>query len=231
MSLYDKKYIVIKNIISKDVAKLYYDYLITKSKVCSTMMENRFVNPFCKDYGWFNDNQSMGAYCIYGDPLYDNMLIQLKDKIEKEIDLELTPMYTYARIYKRGMELKRHKDRGSCAISGTINLGGDPWPIYIDTNPENGSVNDKGKYAPGGEKGEEVLLEPGDCMLYSGCECEHWRDPMLYGDICGQVFIHYMDSKDVKEGDDYDTRLGLGLPVYTKKVQNCSNTGMYKKNR
>ena len=30
------------------------------------------------------------------------------------------------------MILKRHKDRPSCEISTTLNLGGDPWPIFID---------------------------------------------------------------------------------------------------
>ena len=35
-------------------------------------------------------------------------------------------------LYKQGDELKRHKDRPSCEISTTLNLGGDPWPIFID---------------------------------------------------------------------------------------------------
>ena len=29
------------------------------------------------------------------------------------------------------------------------------------------------KYISSGEKGVEVLLEPGDCMIYLGCENEH----------------------------------------------------------
>ena len=32
---------------------------------------------------------------------------------------------------KRGDVLHRHKDRFSCEISTTMNLGGDDWPIYL----------------------------------------------------------------------------------------------------
>jgi hypothetical protein len=30
---------------------------------------------------------------------------------------------------KEGINFRRHKDRPSCEISTTLNLGGDPWPI------------------------------------------------------------------------------------------------------
>jgi hypothetical protein len=40
--------------------------------------------------------------------------------------VKLYPAYTYTRLYKKGDELKRHKDRFSCEISTTMNLGGDP---------------------------------------------------------------------------------------------------------
>ena len=41
---------------------------------------------------------------------------------KKLTGLKLYPAYTYARIYKKGDELKRHKDRFSCEISTTMNL-------------------------------------------------------------------------------------------------------------
>ena len=53
--------------------------------------------------------------------------------MEEVTGLKLYPAYTYARIYKKGDELKRHKDRFSCEISTTMNLGGDDWPIYLRT--------------------------------------------------------------------------------------------------
>ena len=218
MSLHDKKYIVIKKILSKELVKVYYDYMINKEKVCITLLDNRFINPFSTDYGFFNDPQVPNAYSVYGDLLFDNMMIDLKPRIEKETGLELKEMYSYARNYRQKQELKRHKDRGSCEISGTINLGGDPWPIYIDPNPENGYYDDNEKYISSGEKGIEILLEPGDCMIYLGCENEHWRQP-LFDKFCSQVFIHYRQTKDIKNNEElWDTRLGPGMPSYTKKI-------------
>lgn len=218
MSLHEKKYIVIRKILSEELVKVYYDYMVNKERVCVTLLDNRFINPFSTDYGFFNGPQVPGAYSLYGDILLDNMMIDLKPRIEKETGLELTEMYTFARNYRQQQELKRHKDRGSCEISGTINLGGDLWPIYIDPNPENGYYNDEGKYISSGEKGVEVLLEPGDCMIYLGCENEHWRNPLL-DKFCSQVFIHYRQTKDIKNNEElWDTRLGPGMPSYTKKI-------------
>ena len=69
--------------------------------------------------------------------------------------------YSYARIYKNGDVLARHKDRYSCEISTTLNLGGDSWPIYLDPTGKQGQA------------GIKVDLEPGDMLIYSGCELEH----------------------------------------------------------
>ena len=217
MSLYDKKYIVVRKILSEEVVKIYYDYMVNKENVCATLIENKMINPFSKAYGFFSDLQVRSAYCIYGDLLFDNMLTHLKPRIEKETELELTEMYTYARNYKMRDELERHKDRKSCEISGTINLGGDPWPIYIDPNPENGYYDEENNnYISSGEKGVEVLLEPGDCMLYLGTDCEHWREPLL-DKSCSQVFLHYRETKKITN-DKWDYRLGAGMPNFTKKI-------------
>ena len=217
MSLHDKKYIVVKKILSEEMVKVYYDYMVNKEKVCITLIENNYINPFSKAYGFFNDPQVPNTYCIYGDLLFDNMLTHLKPRIEKETGLELTEMYTFARNYRMRDELVRHKDRAQCEISGTINLGGDPWPIYIDPNPKNGYFDkENDRYISSGEKGVEVLLEPGDCMLYLGTECEHWRKP-LTDKGCSQVFLHYRETKKVTD-DKWDKRLGPGMPNFTKRI-------------
>ena len=125
--------------------------------------------------------------------------------MEKVTGLKLYPAYTYARIYKKGDELKRHKDRFSCEISTTMNLGGDDWPIYLEPSGETG------------KKGIKVDLKPGDMLVYRGMELEHWREE-FQGDNCAQVFLHYNDqkSKDANQNAN-DRRPHLGLPAWFKK--------------
>lgn len=220
MSLLNKKYIVIKNILSKELVDIYYQYIKSKNTVYKNLISSGFINPFNRDYGVIGDKQAKKSYCLYGDILLDNILVNLKSEIEKQTKLKLSEMYTYARIYKQMDELKRHKDRGSCEISGTINLGGDLWPIYIDPNPKHGKHKKDGTYIPGGEKGVEILLEPGDCMLYMGTECEHWRESLMEKE-CVQVFLHYRQTEGLTENDLYDKRMSLGMPDYTtKKINN-----------
>ena len=58
--------------------------------------------------------------------------------MEDETGLKLNETYSYARIYKKGDILARHKDRYSCEISTTLNLGGDTWPIFLEPSGEEG---------------------------------------------------------------------------------------------
>ena len=61
--------------------------------------------------------------------------------MKQHSNLDLIPTYSYAIAYKRGDKLRRHKDRPSCEISTTLNLGGDKWPIFLEPSGKN---NQKG---------------------------------------------------------------------------------------
>jgi hypothetical protein len=52
-----------------------------------------------------------------------NLLEDLLPHFEKACGKRLYPTYSYARLYKPGEELKKHKDRPACEISATITLG------------------------------------------------------------------------------------------------------------
>ena len=134
----------------------------------------------------------------------ETLLGMLNKKMDKETGLKLIPTYSYARIYKNGDVLARHKDRYSCEVSTTLNLGGDPWPIYLDPTGKEGQA------------GVKVDLKPGDMLIYSGCDLEHWRET-FQGKDCAQVFLHYNNTKakDAKK-NKFDTRPMLGLPQYFK---------------
>jgi hypothetical protein len=135
----------------------------------------------------------------------ETLLENLLPLMEKNTGLKLNPNYSYARIYKKGDILKRHKDRFSCEISTTLNLGGDPWTIYLEPSGKEGL------------KGIKVDLKPGDMLVYRGNELEHWREEFK-GENCAQVFLHYNNVKTKGSAENiYDKRIHLGLPSWFKK--------------
>ena len=78
------------------------------------------------------NEQIPDTYSQYSNMAMETLLLKCQPGMEKATGLKLYPAYTYARIYKKGDELKRHKDRFSCEISTTMNLAGDDWPIYLE---------------------------------------------------------------------------------------------------
>ena len=181
-----------------------YSYFLNKRKVARVLFDERYISPFTEYFGVWNDDQVPNTYSHYGDILMETLLEKVKPTMEKHTGLKLSPTYSYARIYKNGDVLARHKDRYSCEISTTLNLGGDSWPIYLDPTGKEGQA------------GIKVDLEPGDMLIYSGCELEHWREEFK-GKDCGQVFLHYNKSSSKKAKENlYDGRPFLGLPNWFK---------------
>jgi hypothetical protein len=163
----------------------------------------------------WNDEQIPDTYSHYADTAMETLLLSVQPKMEKLTGIKLNPTYSYARIYKMGDVLHRHKDRFSWEISTTMNLGGDEWPIYLE-NKKNVGVPEDGFPSKTKNKGTKVILKPGDMLVYKGMILEHWREPFI-GKDCAQVFLHYNDQKS--KGADknlFDGRPHLGLPSYFK---------------
>jgi hypothetical protein len=203
MSFKKTKYKILKKALSKEMCYFLYHYFILKRSVCINVLttNNKRINETTTHLlGQFNDNQITGSkncYITYGDIAFDTLLELIRPEIEFQIKTKLIPTYSYARIYEKGNILEKHKDRPSCEISATLNLGGDPWPIFIkDTKNKTVKVN----------------LKPGDMLLYKGCDLEHWREP-FYGNACLQVFLHYNSDKKTNIEHFYDGRRHLGLPA------------------
>ena len=206
MSFKKNKYQVIKGAISTELADFCYQYFLNKRAVARNLFDEKYVSQFTEYLGVWNDTQIPDTYSHYADIVMETLLQKVKPVMEKESELKLTETYSYARIYKKGDELKRHKDRYSCEISTTMNLGGDDWSIFLEPTGEEG------------KEGIEVKLEAGDMLMYQGCELEHWREPFK-GRDCGQVFLHYNDSskKEAKQ-NKFDGRPLIGLPSYFKQT-------------
>ena len=205
------KYKVIKKAVSYELANFCYNYFLLKRDAVSFMYKNN-ITAQSPILGTWEDVQVPGSYSIYADFVMETLLMKVLPVMKEKTGMDLIPTYSYARVYQTGAELKRHKDRPSCEISTTLNLGGDPWPIFIDPTGSDNVIDEyKNIHKPGAPPGVEITLEPGDMLMYSGCKLEHWRKP-FQGKLCGQVFLHYnhADGRFAKS-NLYDKRPMLGI--------------------
>jgi len=141
------------------------------------------------------DTQVANAPVAYGDPLTDALLENVRARVEQASGVKLWPTYSFFRLYQHGNVLKPHRDRPSCEVSMTLNLGMDadePWPIWI-AGPQGTAA---------------VSLNPGDGLIYRGCDCYHWREPFA-GRHLAQVFLHYVDQNGPNAQWKFDKRPGL----------------------
>lgn len=199
-----KKYKIVRKTISSDLSDFILNYFLLKRDAVSYMYKNNII-PENTLFGTWNDRLVPNVYSVGGDFVTETLLMKLMPIIQQHTDLILVPTYSYARIYEKGSILKKHKDRPSCEISVTLNLGGDLWPIFLNVTEKNllnYDANTKIK----------VDLEPSDMLIYFGCELEHWREE-FQGNTCTQVFLHYNDiNGPFKTSNLYDKRPLLGIP-------------------
>ena len=209
-------FLVIKEAIDPKIANFVYNYFMMKRQVTKTFFDFKYISPYAEEWGTWNDKQVPNTYSNYADIAMETLLLAVKPKMEKLTGMKLNPTYSYARIYKMGDVLDRHKDRFSCEISTTMNLGGDEWPIYLE-NKKNVGIPD-GKYitVSSKNKGTKVVLNPGDMLVYKGMILEHWREAFI-GKDCAQVFLHYNNALSPGADDNmFDRRPHLGLPPWFK---------------
>ena len=207
MTFKKNKYAVIKQAISSDMSEFIFNYFLMKKQVYDSLLKYNYISPYEDIMGKYeNDNEQIpNTYSHYSDIVMETLLLKCQSKMEKITGLKLYPSYTYARVYKKGDELKRHKDRFSCEISTTMNLGGDNWDIFLEPSGERN------------KKGIKVKLNPGDMLVYRGVDLEHWREKFT-GKVCAQVFLHYNNVKTKGSKENmFDKRIHLGLPSWFKK--------------
>ena len=151
-------YLVIKNLWPPE--ELYYPVPTERGQILYHGSVDRF------DYDP-NDFQGVpGGLIRSRHPQYKNIFNKIRLEVQKVVGRNLYKTYYYDRFYFPGQDLKYHLDRDSCEISVTIHCSSnlrDKWPICIKS--------------PDGSVGE-VYLEPGDGLIYKGCERPHWRLPM-----------------------------------------------------
>ena len=206
------KYQVIKKAVNYELANFIFNYFLLKRDAVKFMYENNITYDNGM-FGTWTDQQVPNTYSHYADQVMETLLVKMLPVMKEHTGLDLVPTYSYARLYKNGDILRRHKDRPSCEISTTLNLGGDPWPIFIDGTGADSVIDEyKQIHKPNAPEGTKVLLEVGDMLVYSGCELEHWREP-FEGQVCVQVFLHYNHRNGpFAEKNLFDKRPLLGIP-------------------
>lgn len=186
----EKKYVIVDSALSAEQCKKLSDHLLDLVEKNQTT----------------KDDQCPLSESIYGDAILDSILEDLRPVVEKATGLNLYPTYSYARKYLPGDELKPHLDRAACEISATLTLGfdGEVWPIHVSTDDT--IENDIG----------EILMNPGDMVVYRGMEINHWREPYTQGKWQCQVFLHYVDANGPHKDLKYDGRETLGTKYEAK---------------
>ena len=190
MSFERNGYLVLKSVISKEMADFIYAYFLNKRLVANTLLSTQFLKQDEQFFGNWTDEQIPGTYSHYSDIVMETLLQKLKPIMEEATKIKLIETYSYARIYKKGDILHRHKDRASCEISTTLNLGGPQWPIFLEPDASKGWQGPE-EYVSENTEGVKIILNPGDMLIYRGCDLEYWREPFDSED-CAQVFLHYV---------------------------------------
>lgn len=190
------KYIYLSNVVSREDCGQLTDYMF------GLYNEGKLIK----------DEQCPLSDSVYGDPIFDGLLEKLCVPLSAQLGVDLAPAYTYARIYRPGEILVKHKDRPSCEISGTMTLGFDPgsgiWPIFFGKDDDD-------------VVGNSLEINVGDLVMYHGNELFHWR-PEYKGSWQVQIFFHYVDKNGPHSNHAYDGRTQLGVDksnVAEKKVQ------------
>jgi hypothetical protein len=133
-----------------------------------------------------DEDQVKGSTSRYYYPAYKQAHVGIRLKIEKLIGKKLYDTYYFDRFYYGGQKLNKHVDRDACEISVTLHIGTSlpkpaaDWPVCVKTPDKRDMC---------------VTLNPGDGLLYKGCQALHWRDemPEIVGDhYYHQVFFHYV---------------------------------------
>lgn len=172
----------------------------------TTMLFSRYMEN-CVNQNIYIDRDAQDKYkdshsrfSRYGDPLTESLLVEKLEKVQEIVGVDLYPTYSYSRIYLISDSLSAHVDRPSCEYSVTVNVAkvGHSWPIYMKNKEKEESM---------------FLLNPGDAIIYKGCDMLHWRPPLSQcgAELNAQFMLHYVDKNGVNKEYKWDKRPSLGL--------------------
>jgi hypothetical protein len=193
-----QNYLTMKGVVPLDLCRIVTKYALLKEE-----------NEFLPDEG--PEAQVENAHAVYADTLMETMMHFMHPHMENYTGLSLCPTYSYYRVYRPGMELTKHRDRESCEISTTVCFGFNyqlkdenyRWGMYVEPDV----------FCP---------QDPGDLIIYRGCDITHWREQFDAAPSSYQVqaFFHYINKDGPYYPEfKYDRRQRIGQRS-TKRINN-----------
>ena len=116
-------YKVVKEAISFELANFLFNYFLLKREAVDYMYSNNWTYDNGV-FGTWKDQHVPNTYSIYGDPVFDTLLMKMLPVMNRETGLDVIPTYSYARIYKKG----EFKDIN--IFDGRDKLGTPKWKHY-----------------------------------------------------------------------------------------------------
>ena len=173
-------YVVVRNIC--DPEELYHP--IPRERGTLVYFRND-LNNFSHDP---KGQQVEGSLSRIHHPQYKMIFKHLRKKIEEVIGRKIIPTFYYDRYYFEGQSLPKFTTNNACEISCIVSISNnleEPWPHWIKTTDVYTDAQKSLVLIPGEER--SLVLEPGDALIYKGCERPLWKDeipspkPKLFG--------------------------------------------------
>lgn len=165
------------------------DGIIIIRELCSPLMINsikRFLHTEFQtkvEQGWakLSDGQCPFRLHLGRHSFIESILHETAAMISDIVGEQLLPTYSYPVINLPNNVLYRHRDRHACEFTASLTVDSFPsnytWPIYVETISR---------------RELEVILNPGDLVLYSGTKRSHWRNKLPDGCYNLSIFFHYV---------------------------------------
>ena len=98
MSFKEKKYTIVKNAISYELANFGYNYLLLKREAVKWMQEDNYISKFTPGFGTWEDQQIPNTYSQYSDFFMETLMMKVLPIMQQYTDMTLVPTYSYTRI-------------------------------------------------------------------------------------------------------------------------------------
>lgn len=183
-------YILVKQALSRDVCDLLSQYALFKAAMAPQTTKS--------------GDPLYAIHREYGDPLMETLLHQFTPLIEHATNTELWPTLSFYYTYKKGNELKKHKDRSSCQYVAGLCIGADE--NHLKTNHQTWPLMLNSPQGP-----EPIELDVGDIVIFKGHDIEHWREPFT-GDWFVSAIFAYVEKNGPFSYQKFDQRSALGKP-------------------